>query len=129
MTTHELDMVNHRALPFLQYMERGIKKAEGRVATPQVRSMVIGDRLYLKGVEEYGIFEITYLHFYPGFSEMLDGEGLKTMVPFVDTKEEAIRIYESFPGAEEVKQYGCCAIGIRHIETKLSFTLEDLQAG
>ena len=43
---HELDMVNNRELPFLQYMERGIKKAEGRVATPQVQSMKIGERLY-----------------------------------------------------------------------------------
>ena len=123
---HELDMVNHRGLPFMQYMERGIKKAEGRVATPQVRSMKIGDRLYLKGTEEYGIFEITYLHFYPGFSEMLDGEGLKTMVPFVDTKEEAIGIYESFEGHEEVEEYGCCAIGIQHIETKLAFPIEEV---
>ena len=124
--THELDMVNNRELPFLQYMERGIKKAEGRVATPQVRGMKIGDRLYLKGVTEYGIFEITYLHFYPGFSEMLDGEGLKTMVPFVDSKEKALEIYMSFPGAEEVFEYGCCAIGIKHIETKLDFTVDDL---
>lgn len=123
---HELDMVNNRELPFLQYMERGIKKAEGRVATPQVQSMKIGERLYLKGVTEYGIFEITYLHFYPSFSDMLDGEGLKTMVPFVDTKEEAIKIYESFEGHEEVEEYGCCAIGIKHIETKLDFPIEEV---
>ena len=125
MKTHELDMVNHRGLPFLQYMERGIKKAEGRVATPQVQSMELGDHLYLKGLEEYGIFEVTYLHFYPSFSDMLDGEGLHTMIPFVDTKEEAIQIYESFPCAEEVNEYGCCAIGIKHIETKLAFPLEE----
>ena len=123
---HTLDMVNNRELPFLQYMKAGIKKAEGRVATPQVQGMQLGDHLYLKGVEEYGIFEITYLHFYPSFVAMLDGEGLKTMVPFVDTKEEAIAIYESFEGHEEVEQYGCCAIGIRHVETKLAFPLEEV---
>ena len=54
---------------------------------------------------------------------MLTSEGLKNMLPFADSLEEGIKIYRSFPGAKRVKELGCCAIGVKHISSKLNFKI------
>ena len=56
---------------------------------------------------------------------MLINEGLKNMLPFADTLEEGIKVYQSFPGANRVKELGCCAIGVKHISSKLDFKIEN----
>lgn len=52
---------------------------------------------------------------------MLLSEGVKNMLPFLDAEdlEQGIKVYESFPGAERVKKFGCVAIGIKVIKAKL----------
>ena len=43
------------------------------------------------------------------------------MLPFLKSNElaQAIKVYESFPGAERVKKFGCVAIGIKVIKSQL----------
>ena len=44
---------------------------------------------------KFVICNIKYLHFYDSCEDMLDTEGLENMVPFVDTNEQALKIYRS----------------------------------
>lgn len=120
---HKLSIINNRQLPFLQYISCGIKKSEGRIATEKVKNFKVGDMLLLEGTNEHVICKITFLHFYKNFKEMLINEGLKTMLPFVNTVDEGVEIYSAFPGASRVKQFGCCAIGVECIESKLKFEI------
>ncbi len=118
-----LRIISNKKLPFLQYIQSGKKKAEGRIAINFVKSFKTGDLLKLENSSEYAVCEITYLNFYSDFEEMLTSEGLKNMLPFADSLEEGIKIYKSFPGAKRVNELGCCAIGIKHISSKLNFKI------
>ena len=123
MRTHKLSMINSKKLPFLQCIANGSKKAECRIASDFVRSFKVGEKLLLDGGREFVVCGITFLHFYKSFEEMLAAEGLKNMVPFAESIDRAIRIYESFPGAKRVEKLGCAAIGVTCEQCKLSFTL------
>lgn len=118
---HNLKMISNEKLPFLQFIENGKKKAEGRIATDFIKSFKIGELLKLESPTEHVICEITYLNFYKSFEKMLTTEGLKNMLPFVNTLEEGIKVYQSFPGADRVEKLGCCAIGVKHISSELDF--------
>ncbi|MDR2074400.1 MAG: hypothetical protein LBP36_03475 [Oscillospiraceae bacterium] len=111
---YNLNIISNKKLPFLQFIKDGKKKAEGRIATDFIKSFKIGDLLKLIDVasNECVVCEIIYLNFYKSFKHMLDFEGFQSMVPFSNTFDEALKIYQGFPGADKVKIHGCCAIGI-----------------
>ena len=121
---HELSIINNKKLPFLQYISLKIKKAECHIATNNIRNFKVGDELLLKGKGEFVLCEITDLHFYKSFEEMISGEKLENIVPFVDSDEEALKIYKSFPGSQRIKNMGCCAIGVNPIKSSLKFTVD-----
>ncbi|MDO4199496.1 MAG: hypothetical protein Q4D57_01870 [Clostridia bacterium] len=121
---HELSIINNEELPFLQYIDLGIKKAECRIATNNVKNFKIGEKLILKGNKEFVLCEITYMHFYKSFEDMISEEKTENIVPFVDSDDKALKIYKSFPGWWRVKTMGCCAIGVRPLESQLSFTVD-----
>jgi len=123
MKSYNLNIINNRKLPFLQYIDSGIKKAECRVCSPYIEKFKPGDILTLKGKGEYVKCSITYLHFYRNFEEMLNSEGVQNLVPFVDNFNDALKIYNSFPGSERVRTFGCCAIGVKCLESKLKFNI------
>lgn len=123
MKSYNLNIINNRKLPFLQYIESGLKKAECRVTSPYIKKFKQGDILTLKGKGEYVKCIITFLHFYDSFEVMLNSEGVQNLVPFVDNFNDALKIYNSFPGSERVKFFGCCAIGVKCIESKLNFKI------
>ena len=121
---HELSIINNKKLPFLQYISLKIKKAECRIATNNIRNFKVGDELLLRGKDEFVLCEITYLHFYKSFEDMIFGEKKENIVPFVDSDEEALKIYKSFPGSQRIKNMGCCAIGVNPIKISLKFTVD-----
>lgn len=92
------------------------KKAEGRIASKFVRNLKVGEKLLLFSKINFMVCDIKYLHFYKSFEGMLGAEGLENMVPFVETTQQALDIYNSFPGAVRVKKLGCCAIGLDFLE-------------
>ena len=53
---------------------------------------------------EFVVCEISYLNFYSSFEEMLNSEGFKNMVPFAVSFDEALKVYNSFPGSDRVKK-------------------------
>lgn len=120
---HELSIINNKKLPFLQYISLKIKKAECRIATSNIKNFKVGDELLLKSKDEFVLCEITYLHFYKSFEDMIFCEKTENIVPFVDSNEEALRIYKNFPGSQRVKSMGCCAIGVNPLKSNLKFTI------
>ena len=112
---YKLSFMNDPKNSLLKTIVEGSKKAEGRVLSDYIKSFKIGEELLLQASREFVVCKISYLNFYKSFEEMLNGEGFKSMIPFVQSFDEALRIYNSFPGANRVKVNGCCAIGIRYL--------------
>ena len=50
---------------------------------------------------------------------MLSTEGFENMIPFAKSFDEALQVYNSFPGSERVKSNGCCAIGIKYLRGEI----------
>ena len=121
--THRISIINTPDRPYLKWLSSGIKTAEGRVNTPARRKMLVDDYIFLfddkRNQHIYG--QISFKHEYKTFREMLLSEGVNNMLPFLNSEdlEQGIKIYESFPGAERMKKFGCVAIGIKTIDTKL----------
>lgn len=113
---YKLSVIDNDKLPFLKYIASGEKKDEGRVSSEFVRNLKIGEKLLLFSGTKLVICNIKYLCFYDSCEDMLDTEGLENMVPFVDTNEQALKIYRSFHGSQRVKTLGCCSIGLDFIE-------------
>ncbi|MBQ6143980.1 MAG: hypothetical protein IJI84_05855 [Clostridia bacterium] len=120
---HKLSIINNKKLPFLQYIDLGIKKAECRIASAAVKNFKVGDKLLLQGKGEFVLCEITHINFYKSFEDMVLTEKRENIVPFVNSDEEALKIYKSFPGWRRVKNLGCCAIGIKRLDSKLKFNI------
>lgn len=113
---YKLSIIDNDKLPFLKYIASGEKNAEGRIASKFVRNLRIGEKLLLFSKTKFVVCDIKYLHLYDSFENMLAVEGLKNMVPFVETTQQALDIYYRSPGAHRVKKLGCCAIGLDFLE-------------
>ena len=114
-----MNFINNPKLPLFKYIVNGSKKAEGRVLSDYIRSFKIGEELLLQASKEFVVCEISYLNFYKSFEDMLNTEGFKNMIPFAQSFDEALRVYNSFPGANRVKKNGCCAIGIKYLRGEI----------
>lgn len=114
---HCVSIIDTPERPYLKWLKEGVKIAEGRVNSPTYRSMVVNDTLVLydRRTSRYIYGPITFKHEYETFRELLLMEGVQNMLPFLSENdlEKGIQVYESFPKAERVKDYGCVAIGIR----------------
>lgn len=123
---HNLSMINTADRPYLNWLASGKKKAEGRVNSPKYRSMKIGDTISFRdrktGHYIYG--KIKFKHEYKSFEEMLNSEGVSNMLPFLKNHElaEGVAVYNAFPRASRVREFGCVAIGITVIKFNLSQT-------
>ena len=120
---HRLSIINTIERPYLKWLANGQKTAEGRINTPARRKMQVGEQIFLfnnkKDQNILGV--ISFKHEYKTFREMLASEGVNNMLPFLKSEEleQAVKVYESFPGAERIKEFGCVAIGIKVIHAKL----------
>lgn len=101
--------------PWYKYIVSGKKKIEGRCFYDDWKSLKIDDSIKWYTVRE----GFTYTHVskikdikrYNSFKDMLETEGLENVLPGINTIEEGIRIYHSFPGfKEKEKTVGVVAI-------------------
>lgn len=115
---YKLSFMDDPKNSLLKTIVKGSKKAEGRIASAYIRSFKVDEELLLQASEEYVVCRITYLNFYKSFEEMLKSEGFRNMIPFAENFEEAVEVYEKFPGSGRVKKFGCCAIGIKYLRGK-----------
>lgn len=113
---HTISILQAVDRPYLAWLRSGVKTAEGRVNTPRYRAMRPGDLLTLvdKVHDESLTGTIAFLHSYEAFDEMLRQEGVCSLLPFLGEGdvEAGAAVYESFPGASRVRQFGCVAIGL-----------------
>ncbi len=116
---YKLKSINNSNIPLFKYIVDGSKKIEGRIASDYVRGFKVGEELLLQGLGEFVVVRINYLNFYKSFEEMLNAEGFENMIPFAKSFDEALKVYNGFPGSERVKSDGCCAIGIKYLRGEL----------
>lgn len=120
---HRMSIINTVECPYLKWLTSGEKTAEGRINTFARRKMKVGEHIFLFNEKEdqniLGI--ISFKHEYKTFKEMVITEGVNNLLPFLKSEdvEQAVKVYESFPGAKRVKEFGCVAIGIKAISAKL----------
>lgn len=116
---YKLKSINNSNIPLFKCIVNGSKKVEGRIASDYVRGFKVGEELLLQASGEFVVVKITYLNFYKSFEEMLSTEGFENMIPFAKSFDEALQVYNSFPGSERVKSNGCCAIGIKYLRGEI----------
>ncbi len=120
---HIFSIINKKNAPYLAYIKKGIKHAEGRINATKCRKIKVGDMLLFQSKSE-GIFcKATFLHPYPTFSAMLQKEGVERMLPQLRQKEASlpekiamgVEIYGNFRGAHRINELGCVAIGVEFL--------------
>jgi ASC-1-like (ASCH) protein len=132
--------------PYMTFIRRGVKSAEGRVNSRGYDSLAVGQIVYFHNRQMGILCRITHVNRYESFEAMLRGEGVGNMLPqFDEQKREQIRdllnhnklknlqwsaewdterciqegatqIYKKFPGWERVKASGAVAIGVEYIK-------------
>ena len=94
----------------------GLKTVEGRLNSPKFQDLCIGMLMSFTSVasDEVVVCEITGIHRYANFKEMLLEQGVENMLPGITCIEQGIAVYESFPGYKEKSvQIGVVAIKIQ----------------
>lgn len=125
-TDHTFTIMNRREAPYMDYIRKGIKRAEGRIYSPAFQRLQEGQTIWFHNRHEGTVCTISYIHTYRSFEEMLTTEGVNAMLPQLGDQglsEEAmlakgIAIYERFPNAQRVHSKGCVAIGVRYMHEK-----------
>lgn len=117
-----------KGVEYLDYIKQKIKTHEGRVCRGTCSNMRVGDELTLKDkrAQKGIVCEIISWKKYDSFKSMLLENGVVNMLPQLKnfaknaTPEtllsEGIKIYEKFPGAQGVKNFGCVAIGVKYLK-------------
>lgn len=101
---------------YFDAIKSGQKTVEGRINTPKYQDLKAGIDIlfFLEKTEEKIVCTITKLVTYTNFKDMLQKEGVETMLPGVTLIDDGIRLYESFGNyKEEIKTYGALVIGIK----------------
>jgi ASC-1-like (ASCH) protein len=113
---------------YMQYIESGIKKFEGRIYGTACKNMHVGDNLKLfDNRAGWGIIcKITSIDVYYSFKAMLEEKGILNMLPQLTAEsktlphttllERGVQIYRGFPGSQRVSQVGVTAIGVEFIK-------------
>jgi ASC-1-like (ASCH) protein len=114
-----LSIISTKQHPYIELIAEGKKKAEGRIYPEKIRKFSVNKILCLHNDVSYVLCKIISLNVYKSFEEMLLQEGISNMLPFTDSLNEAIGVYNSFPGAERVKIYGAVAIMLEPIEKSM----------
>lgn len=121
---HALTIQSRPEAPYIKYIRDGVKTAECRIYLGQFTRYREGDELRLHNRNEGIICQITFLHRYGSFREMVVKEGVHNLLPQLKNRRElegealinaAIRIYEGFPGSDRVRTQGCVAIGVKYL--------------
>lgn len=122
---HKVHQLPMKGTFYLDAIQSGRKKFEGRINGPACQRMRVDDRIeFLDRREGCGIVcRITSLEVFNTFKDMLLGKGILNLLPQLASEKDettllnrGIKIYQSFPGADRIQKYGCVAIGVEFIE-------------
>ena len=99
--------------PWFTFIQSGIKTIEGRKNSPTWEWIKPGS-IFLMSCEDRSFqVKCTKITLWPSVRSYLEGEGLKSTLPGIETIEEGERIYFQWSTKEEVNKYGFKAI---HVE-------------
>ena len=95
--------------PYFSSILSGEKTVEGRLHKGKYLDLQIGDILKINNEVE---FNVVGKNVYTTFREMIEGEGLKNVIPDKETVEEAVSVYYKFFSEEDELKYGVVGIKI-----------------
>lgn len=109
---------NHRAEPYFTFVKKGIKTVEGRLNKGKYKEIQPKDHIVVFNNEETESFEVIVIGVrnYFSFKELLEKEGLKKVLPNVETLEEGSNIYREFYSEEDEKKFGVVAIEVEVVK-------------
>lgn len=121
--THRFLISNPPERPYLRWYQEGVKKVLGNMNIEKCQRIKVGDVIiltdrqtiaYVKGI-------VTFKHEYDTIRKMLQSEGVKNLLPFLNDEdlETGVQVYQNIPEFHCVNQYGCVAFGFQIIESKL----------
>lgn len=109
--------------PFLSWIQGNVKTAFVTVNTERCREMKIGNLISLTDRHNMAYIKgfVTFKHEYATIREMLKSEGVKNICPFLndDEIEKGVQFYQNLANFHCVNEYGCVALGVKVIESKL----------
>jgi len=120
---HSITIQSRRDAPYLDWIRKGVKRAEGRVNSKHFSKLRVGDSIQFHNRREGILCRIDYLHTYKTFEEMVEREGAVQLTPqvrgsgFTERQliERSVRVYRGFPGSDRVKRLGALAIGVTYL--------------
>lgn len=96
----------------------GIKTVEGRLNSPKFKDVQVGMPICFssESTEQTIVCIVEVIDRYQNFQDMLLAQGVGNMLPGVTSFEQAVDMYESFPGyKDKVASCGVIAIKIKKV--------------
>lgn len=108
---------NHRAEPYFTFEKTGQKTIEGRARKGKYSQIKPGDFIVVHTNDETDYFSVRVKRVapYPSIKAMLETEGLKNLLPDVDTMDEGIELYRKFYSQQQESEFGMVAIEVELI--------------
>ncbi|KAG6554005.1 hypothetical protein Mapa_004922 [Marchantia paleacea] len=101
----------HCQEPYFSQLKDGIKTVEGRCASGDYSKIQVGDFLL---VNQSLILTVQDVKRYSTFEEMLEIEGLSSVLPGVATIIEGVQVYRKFYSEVREKEAGVVGIHVQH---------------
>lgn len=110
LNTHTMNVSD----PWFSFLVSGKKKVEGRKASEKWKTLKAGHYIRFFNARGYGgaCFLIVDIREYDTLQEYLIQEGLRNVLPGVETVEEGIHIYKQWSTEEELETYPFLAIEV-----------------
>jgi ASC-1-like (ASCH) protein len=96
--------------PYFSFIKEEKKTVEGRLNKGKFSDIKVGDICVINNKIEV---EVIGKRHYKTFQEMISVEGIKKVIPNVDSIEEAVAVYYKFYTKEKEIEHGVIAIEIK----------------
>lgn len=124
-SNHYILTKNPKEAPYIEWIAKGVKGAEGRVFSKKFQKMKVGETVCFHNFKSYVFCDITYLNKYSSFEEMVKSEGAINLIPALKELPEkerdaaAVQTYQNFPYSDRVNTMGAIAVGLMPKNFKL----------
>lgn len=108
---------NHRVEPYFTFLKNGQKTVEGRVREGKYCNIKPGDEIDVFNVEETEsvLVSVKRVACYKSIKDMLTKEGVKKLLPDMETIDQGVEVYRNFYTPEQEKKFGVVAIEVERL--------------
>jgi ASC-1-like (ASCH) protein len=106
----------HCQEPWFSYIRNQIKPVEGRKNTLKHQQYKVGDYIRFYHGKKNFLTMITKINLYPSLDAYLHDVSPSTALPYIDSFDEAKKIYLQWSTEEEIKKWGFLGIFVKVIE-------------